>query len=183
MLVGKKVILRTARNEDVSKLISLASDVREMGDHWPLGLPSEIRWQKRLSETGWWEEDNGLLLITNKQDTILGHILFFKAALYMNAFELGYRIYKPDHWGHGYCTEAVALAAAFLFESKPIGRIQATALVENTGSRRVMEKNNFQYEGIMRGAIFHRGRDQDVALYALVREDAAPLADLLDKGP
>ena len=48
MLVGKKVILRTLREADLDRLFDLAADVREMGDFWPLSIPSELRWKKKL---------------------------------------------------------------------------------------------------------------------------------------
>lgn len=179
MLVGRKVILRTFRDKDMEKLYDLAADVRDMGDYWPLSLVSEPKWKKQFQETGNWEGDHGVLLITDHEDAILGHVVFFKAASYMNAFELGYRIYKPGHWGQGYMSEAVSLFVAFLFETKPVDRIQATTLLDNEGSQKVLEKCGFQFEAILRKAIFHQGQSQDLRLYALLRQDSPALKDLL----
>ena len=179
MLVGKKVVLRTLRESDLDRLYDLAADVREMGDHWPLGLPSEIRWEKRFSETGWWEEDHGGLLITDHEDNILGHIAFFKPVIYGNTYELGYRIYRSENWSKGYMSEAVSLISAFIFETKPVDRIQATTIAGGKGSEAVLIKCGFQFEGVMRKAIFHQGRNQDLHLYSLLREDSKPLKDLL----
>lgn len=183
MLVGKNVVLRTLREADLDRLYDQAADVRDMGDYWPLGIPSELRWKKRLTETGWWEEDHGGMLITDHKDNILGQVLFFKAAAYQNAYEMGYRIYKPANWGKGYMSEAVSLLVAFLFETKPVDRIQATALPENVGSQRVLEKCGFQFEGVLRKAIFHQGRSQDLHLYSILRDECGPLKDLLAQQP
>lgn len=179
MLVGKKVVLRTLREADLDRLYDLAADVREMGDYWPLGIPSELRWKKRLVETGWWEEDHGGLLITDHKDNILGQILFFKPMVYGNAYELGYRIYRSENWGKGYMSEAVSLLTAFLFATKPVDRIQATAIAGNDGSEAVLKKCGFQFEGVMRKAVFHQGRNQDLHLYSLLREHCKPLKDRL----
>ena len=179
MLVGKKVVLRTLREADLDRLYDLAADVREMGDYWPLGLPSEMRWKKRLSETGWWEEDHGGLLITDHQDNILGQILFFKPIIYGNTYELGYRIYRSENWGKGYMSEAVSLITAFLFATKPVDRIQATTIAGGEGSQAVLKKCGFQFEGVMRKAVFHQGKNQDLHLFSLLREDCGPLKDLL----
>jgi ribosomal-protein-alanine N-acetyltransferase len=179
MLVGNTVVLRTLRQADLDRLYDLAADVREMGDYWPLGIPSELRWKKRLVETGWWEEDHGGLLITDHEDNILGQILFFKPMVYGNTYELGYRIYRSENWGKGYMSEAVSLLTAFLFATKPVDRIQATAIAGNEGSEAVLQKCGFQFEGVMRKAIFHQGRNQDLHLYSLLREDSKPLKDLL----
>ncbi|MFN2182359.1 MAG: GNAT family N-acetyltransferase [Anaerolineae bacterium] len=179
MLVGKKVVLRTLRQEDLDRLYDLVADVREMGDYWQPNMPSEIRWKNRLTETGWWEPDHGGLLITDHEDNLLGQILFFKPVAYGNAYELGYRIYRSENWGKGYMSEAVSLMTAWLFETKPVDRIQATALVGNESSEAVLKKCGFQCEGVMRKAVFHQGKNQDLHLYSLLREDCEPLKDRL----
>jgi ribosomal-protein-alanine N-acetyltransferase len=179
MLVGKKVRLRTLREADLDRLYDLAADVRNMGEHYPLGMPSELRWKKRLPETGWWEDDHGGLLITDHEDAILGQVVIMKAAVYMNAYELGYRIYQPENWGKGYMTEAVSLVVAFLFETKTVDRVQATFLAGNEGSQQVLEKCGFQFEGILRKAIFHGGQIKDLHLYSILRDESPPLRDLL----
>jgi ribosomal-protein-alanine N-acetyltransferase len=179
MLVGKKVILRTVRESDLDTLFELTADVRDAGDHWPLQLRSEHATRKRFQENGWWDDEFGALLITDREDRILGQIVLFKAAVYQNAYEFGYRIFKPDDRGKGYVSEAVSLAVAFLFETKTIDRIQATTLPESKGSRRVLEKCSFAFEGIMRKAMFHRGRSQDLCLYSILRDDTRRLSELL----
>ena len=52
--------------------------------------------------------------------------------------EIGYAI-CPDVWGRGYCTAALKLAIADLFEMG-FSRVVAGAFVENPASLRVMEK-------------------------------------------
>lgn len=72
---------------------------------------------------------------------------------------------------------------AFLFETRPVDRIQATAMTGNKGSQQVLQKCGFQFEGTMRRAIFHRGCAQDVHLFAIVRGEHRPLAGLLADRP
>jgi len=179
MLVGKHVILRTARERDLETVFELGADVRDAGDHWPLSLRSEQAARKQFQETGWWQEDLGSFIITDLEGRILGHLVFFKAAAYMSAYELGYRLYRPEDWRKGYMTEAVSLAIAFLFATKPIGRIQATTMLGNKGSQGVLEKCGFSFEGILRQAVFHRGKHEDLRLFAVVRDEAPALHDLL----
>jgi ribosomal-protein-alanine N-acetyltransferase len=179
MLVGKRVILRTVRESDLDILFELTADVRDSGDYWPLQLGSQQASKKRFQENGWWSDEFGVLLITDREDRIVGQIVMFKAAAYQNAYEFGYRVFKPGDRGKGYMPEAVSLAAAFVFETKTVDRIQAAILSENEGSQRVLEKCGFAFEGIMRKAMFHRGRSQDLRLYSILREDARPLSELL----
>lgn len=179
MLVGKRIILRTLREADLDLLYDLSADLRHMGHHWPLSMPSEIRWKNRLRETGWWEDDHGGLLITDLDGRILGQVVFYKAMVYMNGYELGFRIYQPQDWGQGFMSEAVSLAVSFLFETKPIDRIQATTMPGNEGSQRVLLKNGFQYEGTLRQAVFHRGQGADLHIYSILRGEHQPLTDVL----
>ena len=55
-----------------------------------------------------------------------------------DAVEIGYAM-CPDVWGRGYCTEALKLAIADLFELG-FNQVVAGAFVENPASLRVMEK-------------------------------------------
>jgi len=180
MLVGKNVIVRTIRHADLDRLYDLMADVRAMGDYWPLHMESEIRRRQEVLDTGAWEGDRALLLITDHEYRIIGQISFFKSAPYHNAYELAYRIYHPAHWGKGYMTEAVRLLVAFLFDTRPVNRMQATTLPENAGSQQVLKNAGFQFEGVMRSVLFHRGKAHDLHLFSIIRGEHPPLSDLLD---
>jgi RimJ/RimL family protein N-acetyltransferase len=179
MLVGEKVTLRTIRQADLEVLYDLGADVRYMGSYWPLHIYSEIRRNKRFAETGGWQEDSGTLLIVDKKDRVVGHILFFKPSPYQSSYEVGYRIYRPEDQGQGYMSESVSLLVAYLFGTQHIDRIQATTLPDNVASQKVLERCGFQFEGVMRQALFHQGRSQDLRLYAIVRDNARPLKEFL----
>ena len=175
MLVGKRIILRTVREADLPKLYELRADVRNLGEYYPLHIPSEFLDKKRFNESGWWEPDHGSLLIVDLSENILGQVNFYKASFVLNAYEIGYRIYQPENWGKGYTSEAVALFVPFLFETKPVDRIQAMIFPDNGGSRRVLEKCGFTFEGTLRKALFHHGQNQDLALYSILRSECPPL--------
>jgi [ribosomal protein S5]-alanine N-acetyltransferase len=179
MLVGRNVIIRTVRHADLDRLYDLKADLRQAGDYWPLHMESEIRRRQQLSDTGGWEGESGFLLVTDRGHRIVGEILFFKPAPYHDAYELAYRIYSEADWGKGYMSEAVRLLVAFLFDTRPVDRLQATTLPENAGSQQVLKKCGFQFEGVMRGVLFHRGRTHDLHLFSIVRGEHRPLADLL----
>jgi [ribosomal protein S5]-alanine N-acetyltransferase len=60
------------------------------------------------------------------------------------AEELGYWIGRP-FWGNGYATFAVGMVLQFAFFNLRLTHIRATALQTNAASRRVLEKNAFQF--------------------------------------
>ena len=183
MIVGKKVILRTLRTADLDVLYDLAADVRDLGDYYPLSLPSEIRWRNQYSETGWWEADRGGLLITNHAGELVGQVGYFPTASYLSTYEIAYRLYGRQHSGQGYMSEAAQLLVAYLFEVKPVNRLQATIFPDNAASRKVLEKCGFQTEGLMRQVVFHRGALRDLELLAVLRGDHTPLNELLAEQP
>ncbi len=71
-------------------------------------------------------------------------------------------------------SEALPLILGWLFNTKPIDRIQATHLLGNEASKAVLQKAGMTYEGTLRKAVFHRGRSQDLAMYAILREEFKP---------
>ena len=179
MLIGKRIILRTVRESDLPKLYELRVNIRNLGEYYPLHMVSEFLDKKRFNESGWWADDHGSLLITDHPGDILGQVNFYKASPVLNAFEIGYRIYQPENWGKGYTTEAVSLFVPFLFELKPVNRMQAMIFPANVGSRRVLEKCGFTFEGTLRQALFHHGQYEDLALYSILRNECKPLLEQL----
>jgi len=170
MLIGERVRLRPARETDLDTIFRLRGETRTTGEHWRVRLQSEFLERRQFLETGWWSEDRGFLVILDGAERILGRITYFRPTFYLDTYEIGYRIYRPNDRGKGYTTEAVALLTDYLFASKPIRRIQAATLPANMASRRVLEKCGFSLEGIMRGAFFYQGAFQDLCLYAVLSE-------------
>ncbi len=179
MLVGKQVILRPLKEEDLPDYHDLDGDIREAGAYWPVSMRSE-RWVRdRFAKSGYWSDEYSVLLITDHQHRPLGYVAFFRGAPYQNTREVGYRLFKTADHGRGYVTEAVSLTVAYLFASRPFDRVQAAVVVGNVGSRRVLEKVGFKKEGVLRSVVFVRGRNLDMELYSILRDEAKPLDELL----
>ena len=173
MIRGQKIHLRTVREADFERLFELWSDVANRGDYYPLKLPSQVDFRKRFQEHGLWEDTAGTLLIW-ADEQIVGAIAFF-SAMYYSGFEIGYIMFDTASRNKGYMTEALALLVKFLLATKKINRLQLTIIPGNVGSKRVAEKCGFQLEGVMRGAIFHRGTHLDLEMYSLLRDEAQGL--------
>ena len=85
--------------------------------------------------------------------------------------ELGYWIGKP-YWSKGYCTEAAGALLDYGFKVLELNRIQARHLVSNPASGRVMQKLGMSYEGTLRQVVFLRGSYEDLAGYAILRDES-----------
>ena len=81
---------------------------------------------------------------------------------------LGY-VSAKKYWGHGYITQALELALQRGFKELGIARIEAFVHPENIASQRVLEKNGFVREGLLKKAILRKGNLEDSCLYAVVR--------------
>lgn len=83
---------------------------------------------------------------------------------------LGYAI-ATKYWGQGICAEAVKIAVSQVFKDFPdLVRIQAYVDVENTASRRVLEKVGFLKEAVLRKYACVKGKIRDVLIFSLVSD-------------
>jgi [ribosomal protein S5]-alanine N-acetyltransferase len=173
VLIGERVQLRPVREADLGAFIEAHQDLSSRGRYFPLGMASESRLRQGFVENGFWDREEGTLLIWH-EDEMVGHIEFFKPVSYWDAFELSYQLYGDQYSGLGYTTEAVQLLVDCLTANKKHHRIHLVIVPENAASRRIAEKCGFVLEGTVRGAFFNEGRNQDVLLYSLLRTDPRP---------
>ena len=171
MLTGGSITLRPVRDTDIDQLYAYHVDIDNRGDFFPRGILAQPAFHKHFQETGFWSKDDGMLLIVNSDDEFLGHIEFFKTVNYLDEYELSYQVYAPEHRGKGVASEAVRLIVRYLFENKRVNRIRLVIHPDNIASRRLAEKCGFRHEGTARGAWYHKGKHQDVEIYALLHSD------------
>lgn len=171
LLNGKLVSLRTVRQTDLEVLYEHHHDVANRGPFFPIGVKAEPLFRSAFASTGFWGEDEGMLLITTASGELAGHIEFFRTVSYLDELELSYQIYSPTHAGKGLATEAVKLLTGYLFDRKKYNRIRLIIHPDNAASRRIAEKCGYVHEGTARGAWYHRGRSHDVEVYALLRAE------------
>ena len=89
--------------------------------------------------------------------------------IYEKSAELGYWL-GEDYWGKGIMTKAVKQMVQLSFQNRNIIRLYATVFSHNLGSCRLLEKNGFELEGVLKKAVYKNGHLYDSKLYALLRE-------------
>ena len=85
-----------------------------------------------------------------------------------NSAEVGY-VLNPSFWGQGICAEALSKIIEFGFETLGLKRIEARFMEENFQSRRVMEKCNMKFEGILKSAVYVKKEYKNIGICAIVR--------------
>ncbi|HEY3474042.1 MAG TPA: GNAT family N-acetyltransferase, partial [Anaerolineales bacterium] len=76
------------------------------------------------------------------------------------------------HWGNGYIPEATRAIIDWAFQQPSIYRVYATTDVENSASRRVLEKVGMQCEGTLQRYILHPNVNdipRDSFMYAITK--------------
>jgi ribosomal-protein-alanine N-acetyltransferase len=174
VLKGRVIELRPVRETDLDAMYAAHVNIADRGEYFPLGVQSEPAFRRAFAENGFWEREEGTMLIVTPEGEMAGHIEFFKPVAYWDAFELSYQLYGERFAGRGYTTEAVQLLVDYLFATKKQHRIHLVIVPENAASCRVAEKCGFVLEGTVRGAFFNHGRNHDVLLYSLLRTDPRP---------
>lgn len=84
--------------------------------------------------------------------------------------EVGYAIAK-DYWGKGYATEAIGAVIDYGFKVIGLNRIEASVTPGNEPSVRVLEKNGFIKEGLVRQRDYLKGQLVDSIIMGILRSD------------
>ena len=94
-----------------------------------------------------------------------------KDDVFVKSAELGYWL-SEDYWRQGITYRAVKIICKEAFEKFDIVRIFAEPFDYNAGSRGVLEKAGFTYEGTMLNGIYKNGKVHSYCIYSLLREEA-----------
>jgi len=90
--------------------------------------------------------------------------------IYSCSAEIGYWI-GADYWGKGIATEALRLILDYLFCKKEYNRLYARVFSTNIGSEKVLMKNGFKKEAVLKKAIFKNGHFIDEVIWSILKED------------
>jgi ribosomal-protein-alanine N-acetyltransferase len=109
--------------------------------------------------------------IYSLDDVLIGQITLSNVVRGVAQYaDLGYFI-DHDTQGKGYMSAAVELVLEYAFRALDLHRVQAAILLHNEGSRRVLEKNSFQAEGVARKYIKINGEFQDHQTYSILDDE------------
>jgi [ribosomal protein S5]-alanine N-acetyltransferase len=116
-------------------------------------------------------DDNQITRAIVVNGKVVGSIgIFVKDDVYDKSAELGYWL-GEDYWRQGIMSGAAKQLCKEAFELFSIERIFAEPFATNAGSRGVLEKAGFTYEGTMRKGVFKNGELLDYCMYSLLRDE------------
>jgi len=172
MIRGSDFNIRHVQRTDLAELIPLLTSTEIRGEYLPSRLTSPTEIEKMFEKDGISNEKFERFLIVDFSDQLLGTIFHFKSVPYFNAREIGYIMFSSEFRNQGVATKAVKLVTRYLFDSYLINRLEIRMDTENLASEKVAIKSGFKKEGVARGANFVRGKNVDMNIYALLRDEA-----------
>ena len=97
----------------------------------------------------------------------LGEISFFDVSVEHNKGEMGFFPGK-QYWNRGIMSQVSRAILNYVFGTMKIHRVQSISMSKNVGSRRLLEKNKFREEGVLRNYKLCRGKYCDFVLYSRI---------------
>ncbi len=110
------------------------------------------------------------VLVPQGGRALVATVGFHTVSLANGTAEITYDV-APSHWGRGIATRACRAATRWAFEVAGWHRVQASTVLPNLRSQRVLEKCGFRREGLLRNFRIVRGRPTDYWLYAAIPGD------------
>ena len=169
----ERLILREVTKVDASDMLKYLSDkdvVTPMGlspfqtekDVW-----DEINWYKSI-----YDEGAGIRWgITLKgSGKVIGSCGYLNMLPKHYRAEVGYELSK-NHWGKGIASEALKAVVKYGFDHFELERIEALIEPANLPSQKLVEKQDFEKEGLLRHYEFACGEFDDLYMYSIIKED------------
>jgi [ribosomal protein S5]-alanine N-acetyltransferase len=107
------------------------------------------------------------ITLTDKPDTVIGNISFWRIINQHYRAEVGYMLH-PDYWNKGLMKEALLTVIDFGFNEMKLHSIEAHINPENTVSGILLEKCGFVREAYFKEVFYFRGKFTDSAVYSLL---------------
>lgn len=168
-----KFILREWKREDAEELAKVANNpqiAKNLRNSFPNPyLIDDAKWYIHdcISKEG----DHQITRAIEIAGKVAGSIgIVVKDDVYEKSGELGYWL-SEDYWRQGITSQAVRMICQEAFARFDIIRIFAEPFAHNVGSRGVLEKAGFTYEGTMRNGVSKNGKVYSYCMYSLLREE------------
>lgn len=162
-----KCTLRQWKHSDLEDLVENANNINiagNMRDGFP--FPYTHDHGRQWIEIA--KDNNCFFAITVENEAVGGIGLTTGRDVERISAEVGYWLGEA-HWGKGIISSALKGVVDYGFNELKLRRIFAVPLEHNTASRRVLEKNGFDLEGILRSSVIKFDKIYNQALYARIK--------------
>ncbi|MCE4048157.1 MULTISPECIES: GNAT family protein [Bacillaceae] len=173
LLATDRLHLRKITKEDAADIYRYLSDKAVMKYY---GMEPFQSVEETVEEIDWYSkihmQQTGIRWgITLKgEDKVIGSCGFLNWEKRHFRSEVGFELHQ-QYWGQGLVSEALHAVVDYGFDQMKLVRIQALVEPPNRQSQRVLEKNNFLQEGLLRSYEYSCGKMDDLYMYSLLKTD------------
>ena len=172
-LETERLLLRPLTTDDVDAVHAYQS-LEEVCEYLPYEPRSREDVEKRLSDPEYTRTEldgEGQVLILGvvlkETGQVIGDVLLMWHSEKHRSGELGYELH-PDHWGHGYVTEACRVVLRLAFAELGLHRMTGRIDALNTTSATVLRKLGMRQEAVLVENEWFRGRWSDEIDFAIL---------------
>jgi ribosomal-protein-alanine N-acetyltransferase len=160
--------------DDAAVLTKLLAESRELMEPWEPSRPEDYFTEERQREV------IAEALKMYEQGTAVPHVIVGDDGEVVGRITLNTIVRGPflscsvgywvgaEHNGRGHATRAVADIKRVAFEEQGLHRVEASTLLDNVRSQRVLERNGFARFGVAPTYLKIAGKWQDCALYQVI---------------
>ena len=176
-LVTERLLLRKPRPDDAPLIFAAYAQYLEVTRYLTFRPHRELRDSNeavaRFLENWCSGKSYCWLIFRRENEQLVGAI----SAREDQGINLGYLVARP-YWRRGFMSEAVSAVAEWAFAQPGVFRVWAVCDMENEASARLLEKNGFHQEGILRKWSLHPNISdipRDCYCYAKTRSKRLPI--------
>jgi len=166
------IVLRRWRTSDKEQLAKIANNRKisdNLKDSFP--YPYSIDDAKNFICLQQYDDSFSKIFAIEIDNKIAGCISFFiKDDIYRKNAEIGYYL-GEEYWGRGVMTKVIKVVVEYIFNNYDVFRIYAEPFAKNIRSRKVLEKNGFKLEAILRCNVFKNGKFENSCIYSILKYD------------
>ena len=168
-----RLVLRQITKDDAEDIFKYLSDETVMKYY---GLEPFKSIDEAWEEIAWYQstfdENSGIRWgITLKgHGKVIGSCGFLNKVPRHFRSDIGFEL-SQDFWGQGIANEALEAVIKYGFEQLNLQRIQALIEPPNNSSQKLVERNGFIKEGLLRNYEFTCGEFNDLFMYSLIKQD------------
>lgn len=167
-----RVYLRAFEIEDHIKIHEWRQDKDISRNFSGVPLFSSTENEKQWIESKIFDKKNVSCAICLKESNEFIGAIFLNDIDYHNrSGHIPIFIGERKYWGNGYATDARVIMLKYAFFERGLQRIWARVLANNTSALKMLEKNGFVREGLLRKSKFRDGEFFNEVYLGILKED------------
>jgi len=173
IIKGKKIILRQLKKADDKSLFKYAND-RLISQYtmvpYPYTLAMAQAFIKDTAKKIKADVSYDFGIVAEGSGEVVGMTAIRVIEGKAKVGEIGYWLGRK-YWGKGIVSEAVTMMLKFAFKDLKLNKVHAKVMRPNTASIKILGKNNFMLEGMLRKHEYKLGKIHDVLVFGLLKEE------------